>query len=101
MQLYDVGMASMHTMDTEALYQLAVAIGRTDEAAVRVSAPPCSPCHAPFGDGSRSRAVALATWKTHAISAHAKDHQRKVRMRHDDSAATCHRILHLALRRCC
>ena len=33
MQLYDVGMASMHTMDSLALAQLARAIGRTTEAA--------------------------------------------------------------------
>ena len=34
MQLYDVGMASMHTMDSAALAQLARAIDRTTEAAV-------------------------------------------------------------------
>ena len=34
MQLYDVGMASMHTMDCQALHALALAIGRTSEAAV-------------------------------------------------------------------
>ena len=34
MQLYDVGMASMHTMDSAALAILASAIGRTKEAAV-------------------------------------------------------------------
>ena len=33
MQLYDVGMASMHTMDSLALAQLARAIGRTTAAA--------------------------------------------------------------------
>jgi neutral trehalase len=34
MQLYDVGMASMHTMDTAALAQLAKAIGRDADAAM-------------------------------------------------------------------
>jgi putative isomerase len=34
MQLYDVGMASMHTMDCFALAELAAAIGRADDAAI-------------------------------------------------------------------
>jgi hypothetical protein len=34
MQLYDVGMASMHTMDSLALAELAAAIGRTKEGSV-------------------------------------------------------------------
>ena len=34
MQLYDVGMASMHAMDSQSLATLALAIGRTQEAAV-------------------------------------------------------------------
>ena len=35
MQLYDVGMASMHTMDSDALAMLAIAIGRTEAACCR------------------------------------------------------------------